>query len=417
MNQKLYRTVKRNFWAFFFHGIFLNIAGVFSQITTIQSSFVYLLTGSSLLSGALFTANRIGLILPQMFFAPIIQRRHFKKIFLLLAVLIRAVSWLIIGLLTFFWGQSHPGLVTVMFFALTLLFFLAGGMGDVTYYDVFAKSIPVGIRGKLFGWRFFVGGLLSIAAGYLTKIILGASPDFFRNYGYLFLLTSLGLFIAFFGFYSLKEPPGQTKTEKKYLRRIFAVVKKDTHFLKFILTEFLLSASMMLYPFYVIYAKEELHLPLGIIGLFVTLQVIGQIVSGPVLGKIGDKYNFRLVLVLVGAVSFLLPLFAFFLPHIHPYAFTAIFFFIGITFRGLVLGTSNYLMEFAPAGEIPTYVAIKNTLLLPTVLFPLFGGVFIDWWGYDFLFALVFSLTFAGTLLGRKLVCVRKIVSEEQRAF
>ena len=415
MNQKLDRSVKRNFWAFFFHGIFLNIAGVFSQITTIQSSFVYLLTGSSLLSGVLFTANRIGLILPQMFFAPIIQKRRFKKIFLLLAVLIRAVSWLIIGLLTFFWGQSHPGFVTVTFFAFTLLFFLAGGMGDVTYYDVLAKSIPVGIRGKLFGWRFFVGGLLSIAAGYLTKIILGASPDFFRNYGYLFLLTSLSMFIAFFGFYSLKEPPGQAKTEKKYLRRIFAVVKKDTAFLKFIFTEFLLSASMMLYPFYVIYAKEILNLPLGIIGLFVTLQVIGQIVSGPMLGKIGDKYNFRLVLVLVGYVSFLLPLFAFSLPHIHPYAFIAIFFFIGITFRGLVLGTSNYLMEFAPSGEIPTYVAIKNTLLLPTVLFPLLGGVFIKWWGYNFLFALVFFLTLTGTLLSRKLLCVRKISREEQR--
>ena len=402
-------NLRRNFNAFLLHGVFLTVAGVFSQITTIQSSFVFALTGSSLLAGVLFAANRIGTIVPQLFLAPIIQKRRYKKLFLIAAVLIRGASWLLIAAITFAFGGSHPAAIAVAFFAITLIFFLAGGMGDVTYYDVFAKSIPQGMRGKLFGWRFFLGGVLSIGAGYWTKRILGSSQNFFGQYSLLFLLTAVSLFIAFFGFYRLQEPAGEARAESRYFRRVLAVIKSDRNFVRFIIAEFLLSASMILFPFYVIYAREVLALPVNIIGLFVTLQVIGEIATGPLLGWIGDRVNFRLVMAIVGGASFLTPVLAVVLPMLHPYAYSAIFILVGMTFKGIVLGTSNYLMEAAPAQEIPTYVAIKNTLLMPTIAFPIFGGLIIPLLGYNLLFALVAVMTLAGALLSLRLVCVRKV--------
>ncbi|HID39103.1 MAG TPA: MFS transporter, partial [Calditrichaeota bacterium] len=299
---------KRNFLAFLFHGVFLNMATAFSQLTTIQSSFVYLITGSSLLSGVLFAANRAGMIIPQMFLAPIIEKRAYKKIFLLLAVSIRGVSWLAIAVVTYFYADTHPQIVALVYFAVTLVFFLAGGMGDVTYYDILAKSIPTGARGRLSGAKILFGGALSMAAGYLTKLILSRPGGFGANYALLFLLTAFALFIAFFGFYSLKEPPGKPPREahkESYKKRVLRLVRSDHNFMRFVFAEFFLNASMILFPFYVIYAKEELGMPLEVIGIFVTIQIVGELVSGPVLGWIGDRYNFRLVMILVGAASFM----------------------------------------------------------------------------------------------------------------
>ncbi len=406
------KSYRRNFLAFLFHGVFLNIATAFSQLTTIQSSFIYLITGSSLLSGVLFAANRAGTILPQLFLAPIIEKRPYKKIFLLMAVSIRGVSWLAIAVVTYFFAESNPQVVAIVYFAVTLVFFLAGGMGDVTYYDILAKSIPTGARGRLSGAKILFGGVLSMAAGYLTKIILSRGNGFAENYALLFLLTSSALFIAFFGFYSLKEPKGKQKTSSQqisYKHRIKNLVRSDRNFMRFVFAEFFLNAGMILFPFYVIYAKEKLSMPLDIIGIFVTIQIVGELVSGPVLGWIGDRYNFKLVMIIVGVASFMAPLLALFLPLLHPYAYAVVFLFVGMTFKGVVTGTANYLMEFAPQDELPTYVAVKNTLQMPTIAFPVIGGLLIPFIGYEALFITVAVLSLVGTILTKNLICVRKI--------
>ncbi len=405
---KLYR---RNFLAFLFHGIFLNISTAFSQLTTIQSSFVYLITGSSLLSGVLFAANRAGTILPQLVLAPIIEKRPYKKIFLLLAVSIRGVSWLAIAVVTYFYAATQPQIVAVFYFAITLIFFLAGGMGDVTYYDILAKSIPTGARGRLSGAKILLGGVLSMVAGYVTKIILSRGGGFAENYALLFLLTSAALFIAFFGFYSLREPAGKKKSgqQTSYKHRIMRLIRSDRNFMRFVFAEFFLNAGMILFPFYVIYAKEKLSMPLDVIGIFVTIQIVGELVSGPVLGWIGDRYNFKLVMIIVGIASFIAPLMALFLPAVHVYTYTVVFLFVGMTFKGVVTGTANYLMEFAPQEELPTYVAVKNTLQMPTIAFPVIGGLLIPLIGYEALFITVAILSLVGTLLTKNLVCVRKV--------
>jgi MFS family permease len=407
-------SYRRNFLGFLFHGVFLNISGAFSQLTTIQSSFIYTLTGSSLLSGLLFTLNRVGSIVPQIFLAPVIEKRTHKKGFLLAAILIRAVSWLLIGLATYSWGSAHPRLTAGLFFGFTLVFFLAGGMGGVSYLDVLAKAIPTGSRGKLSGMKILLGGSLSLAAGYFTKIILGRPAALMENYGLLFLLTALCLFIAFFGFLAIREPAGTARHTPDYLQRILKLIREDRNFLRFVVAEFMLNTGMILFPFYVIYAREELAMPAAVIGIFVTLQVAGGLLSGPLLGWIGDHRNFRLVLIITGTAGMLTPLLALGAPLLHPYAYAAVFLLVGTTFRGISTGTDNYLMEFAPRDELPTYLAVKNTLQLPSVIFPMLGGILIPVLGYGPLFVLVAFLVGVGVLLTFRLKCVR-VSSAETR--
>ena len=402
--QKFY---KHNFFAFLWHGIFLYVANSFTQITTVQASLIFILTGSSFLSGLLFSANRIGSIMPQLLFVSWVEKSHTKKPFLIAAVLIRGAALLAMAAVLYFAVDVKSNSSIFLIFLIMLVFFFAGGMGDISYFAVFSKTIDPKKRGKNFGYRFFFGGILGLGAGYLTKQILSGEISFPGNYALLYLLSGVALFVAYAGFSSVKEMPDSGKITQSIWYNHFKIMKDNHNFLRFIFVEILLSSIMILLPLYVIYAKQELNLSLSLIGLFVSAQIVGEIVAGPLWGKLGDRLNFRLVLVIIGFLSAITPILALYLPTINPYLFVAVFFFIGMTFKGLSIGISNYLLEIAPKESVPSFVAVKNIMQLPTILYPLMGGILVNYISYSTLFIIVSVILAAGTLLASRLYCGR----------
>ncbi len=402
-NQEKY--YKHNFFAFVWHGVFLYVANAFTQITTVQTSLIFILTGSSFLSGVLLSAHRLGSVVPQLFFVNWVQRSAVKKPFLIAAVLIRGTAMLVMAGVLYFSADASSTFSLVVIFLILLTFFLAGGMGDISYFAVFSKTIDPGKRGKNFGYRYFLGGILGLGAGYLTKQILSNEQNFPLNYALLYFLAGIALYVAWAGFASLKELPGEVKKEKTTWYGHFRLLKDNPNFIKFIWVEILLSASGIVLPLYVIYAKAELHLSLSLVGAFVTAQIVGDIVSGPFWGRLGDKRNFRLVLFLIGLISGLTPLAALFIPMIHPNLYIIVFLLIGMTYKGLSLGISNYLLEIAPKSEVPSYVAVKNIMQLPSIVYPLLGGLAVNYLPYGYVFVFVSLVLFVGTALSAGLYC------------
>ncbi len=405
--EKQKQYYRHNFFSFVWHGVFLYVANAFTQITTVQTSLIYILTGSSFLSGLLLSANRVGSIVPQIFFVNWVQRSAVKKPFLIAAVLIRGTAMLMMAALLFFSADARSPLNLTLVFLIMLVFFLAGGMGDISYFAVFSKTINPKKRGKNFGYRYFIGGLLGLGAGYLTKHILSSGNDFSANYALLYFLSGVALFVAWAGFASLKELPGEVKTEKTLWYEHFRLLKNNPNFIKFIWAEIFLSAIGIGLPLYVIYAKTGLHLPLSLVGIFVSAQIAGDILSGPFWGRLGDKHNFRLVLFLIGLLSALTPLMAIILPMLHRNLYVIIFLLIGMTYKGLNLGISNYLLEIAPKSEVPSYVAVKNIMQLPSVFYPILGGLLVNYIPYSWVFIFISIILFMGTLLTKRLHCGR----------
>lgn len=400
--EKYYR---HNFFAFVWHGIFLYVANAFTQITTVQTSLIFILTGSSLLSGLLLSAHRLGSVVPQLFFVNWVQRSAVKKPFLIAAVLIRGTAMLVMAAVLFFSADPRSPLSLTIIFLILLTFFLAGGMGDISYFAVFSKTIDPKKRGRNFGYRYFLGGLLGLGAGYLTKQILSHQQEFPANYALLYLLAGAALYVAWAGFASLKELPGAVKEEKTSWLGHFRLLKDNPNFIKFIWVEILLSSTGIVLPLYVIYAKSQLNLPLSLVGVFVTAQIAGDIISGPFWGRLGDKRNYRLVLFLIGLLSATTPLLAILLPRVHPNLYILVFLMIGVTYKGLSLGISNYLLEIAPKSEVPSYVAVKNIMQLPSILYPLIGGFAVGYIPYEWVFAFVAVILFVGTGVAARLYC------------
>lgn len=413
--QKENNFLRRGIWGFILHGIFLSAANAFTQITTVQTSFIYQFTGSNFLSGLLFTAYRIGTILPQPFAGRFVQRYPVKKIFVQIAIATRGGSWLIIALLTFWAGTRSPQATVAVFFAILMVFFVMGGVGNVSYYHLFSNIIPDGLRGRVMGWRYFLGGLVGVGAGYSVKVILHSSLSFPQNYAVLFLLAAVSFLFAFIGFSIIRDPGDRPVERQIQWRAYWHLILDSIYFRRLILVEFFLSASFIALPFYVIFARDSLLLSEGYLGLFVTLQVVGEIVSGPLWGWMGDRFRFKPVLVSIAVVSFLIPLLAIALPRINPALFSLVFFLVGTTLRGLNIASANYLLEFAPKEEVAVYVGIKNFVMLPTVFYPLAGGLLVPVLGYQKLFVLEAFLLLIGIMFSFALKNTRPFAAGERR--
>jgi len=396
---------KRNMLGGFIHGVFFQLGMAFSQSTSVLPAFIHALTGSSFLVGLLSTLQRTGTILPQLFFANYLESKPLKRPYLLWVIYSRSAIWAALGFTVMFVVGGHPTLVTAILLILLTLFFFVGGLGELVYSYMIARTIAPTRRGSFFGIRSLLGGLAGIGAGFIThKILLSADAQSFTgDYGLLFLLTGISIAIAGFGFLIMREPADghvkESRCMKDYLRESFSLVKKSPVFRRLLWVIMLLMGTYLSLPFYVVFARVKLGLPDAYIGFFITLQIIGQTGSGVAWGWMGDRWGYRFVLICVSLASLLPPLWAIFTAASFPDAFAVTFALIGISLKSVELAVRNYLLEISPDYLVPTCLALKNTLTAPTLFFPLVGGLLINFVGYQTLFLITAGMISVGALL------------------
>jgi MFS family permease len=391
--QEIEEHYRRNFFAGLVHGIFFQASTAFGSIHTVLPSFVALLTDSTLAVGLMAAVQGIGEVLPQMFTAYLIEDRPRKKPYLLAIITVRFLSWAFLAYLTYRYGATRPGLVLAVLLALFGLFSLAGGMGTVVYADVFSKAIPAQKRGQFVGLRQMLGYLLAIGAGYVVKFILDdpAQFPFPANYALIFGLSAALLAVAFSGFALIREPvyPVQRASRSlgALLRRAVVLARQNPNFRRLLAARALTATVLALAPFYVVYARTEVGVDPGAVGLYLSAQMAGGALSNLLWGWLGDRYGNRTVVVGTALAGGLAPLLALLVPWTAPALFLPIFAALGATLSGMRLGYSNFILEMAPVELRPTCVALQNTLLLPVVALPLVVGALIEAWSYPALMA------------------------------
>ncbi len=387
-SEKFYQ---RNFFAGLVHGIFFQAADAFGSIHTVLPSFVALLTPSTIAIGLMAAVRGFGEIVPQMFTAYLLEDRPRKKPYLLWVITTRWVSWAILAYLTFAFGATRPGLVLAVLITLFSLFSIAGGMGTVLYADIFSKAIPAQRRGRFTGWKQLVGYALAIGAGYVVKFILDNELRFPypANYALIFLLSAVGLLIAFTGFALIREPVYPTKRVSQsvgdLLRRAWGLARQNTNFRRLLWARGLTTAVLALAPFYVVYARNEIGVDAGTVGLYLSAQMAGGALSNLLWGWLGDKFGNRSVIVGTAVTGGLTPLLALLVPATTPALFLPVFALLGATISGMRLGYSNFILEMASVELRPTCVALQNTLLTPVSLLPLAAGALIGTISYPIL--------------------------------
>jgi len=403
-NAKQGTKLRWNFAMGLLHGIFFNGGMAFSNPTTILPVFLNTFTHSKTIVGLFSSVMNTGSVLPQFFVASKLETKVNKKPVLVIAITARALCWGLLGLITYLFGRSHPLIIVISLFFLLTLFSFMGGIASVPFMDIWGKAIPSTLRGRFFGHRQLWGGLLAISAGFMVKHILGnKNLSFPDNYGFLFLLSFVFISISYLALGSVKEPIEEVHrnrlTFRDFLKKAFGTLKLDRNYRVFLIIQILIGVNGLVLPFYVLYAKDVIGVQEEMIGMFISAQMLGSTLSNILWAYLSDYVGNKRVIQTSAFISLLIPIVALLITKQLWILFIFLFLLIGFSMAGGVIGYTNFLLDIAPSKDRPTYISLNGTLTVPVMIFPLIGGILIQYISYKFLLIVTIIIVLIGSIL------------------
>ncbi|MCD4741384.1 MAG: hypothetical protein K8R67_02715, partial [Desulfobacteraceae bacterium] len=189
------KVSNRNFFSFLWHASFLAFAGVFMDVDTIIPAMLIESGGGAVHVGIMTTILFGGSSFAQVFFAPYISNKPYKKKYLLLGINSRIFSLLGLGLILFYLQAQHSVHIIWIIFVLITFFALGGAFANISYTDILGKSVLEKKRKSFLSFKQIIAGIVVLFSAFLAKKVLSSS-DFPLNYAYTFMIGSFALFIA-----------------------------------------------------------------------------------------------------------------------------------------------------------------------------------------------------------------------------
>lgn len=396
---------RHNFISFIWHGLFLAFAQNFVDVDTIMPAMLIKLGGGPIQIGLLTAIMLGGASFTQLFFAPIISNFNFKKKFLLLGINSRMIAILGLAFLLLFSDRLHNQQALGMIFLLIIVFSLGGAFANVSYMDIFGKSILEDQRKSFFSIKQVATGIGVLFSAFIALKIL-ASTEYPANYARMFFVGFAMLSIASLGFWKIKEVVPSTLKIKNwnsfisFFRKELKENSRLKYFLAYINTQ---GIALTLMPFLLLYAKENLDGGENQTGLFLLFKVIGTVSAGMIilLFKTRIKYNNLLninVLLIVIAPVFLL-IFAERIP-VSPF-----FIIGGIVYSIYFISMNGVLLEVSGNENRALYTGIAGAGNILPAVFPILGGWIISQFGYPFFFITFIAIVTSSLYFIRKLDC------------
>ncbi len=396
---------KRNFYSLLWHAAFLAISRPFMDVDTVIPAMMVDAGGSAIQIGILTAIMLGGSSFTQLVFAPFISNYAYKRKFLLIGINARILALLGMGIMLFYSSLLNPTNVIWLIFLLITVFSLSGAFANISYMDIFGKSVLPEMRKPFFSLKQVINGTLLFISALLAKKALGIA-DFPYNYGYMFFIAFGALFMASLGFWNLKEVvPSKLKVSspRHFVSLIKAELKTNPrlkYFLGFINT---MGISISLLPFIILYGKEVLHTDSSATGWFLLFKIAGSVLTGFILFMLAGKYKYRNLLYGSALFSVMMPLLLF-IP-VHMPALISIFVVGGIVFTAYSISMNGVLLEISGTANRALYTGIAGAGNILPAVFPLLGGWIIKHYGF-LPFFILYSLTILSALYFiRKLNC------------
>lgn len=397
----------------------------FSDSTSVLPTFARMLNASAPLIGMISALQAGGWLLPQLIAANVVANKERKKPYMIGAALAGRPLYFALAAITFFLGKSNPALTLLALFFCNTAFYACDGVSSVPWFDIIGKAIPGRRRGRYLGISQTMGGLCAVGAGLLVQRVLdpGRGLAFPENYALLFLLAAIFYTLSTACASFVREPIEATHTTRPswrdYGRMLVKTLRQDRPYRLAVITRLLVGMGSMATPFFILYGAEGLGMGTGIVGLCLTMQVIGRAVGGLWLGvgieKVGSKLTvlggiilnlFAPLLAL--ALSFSSQLFD---PRALPLIYSFAFLGLGAAMNAVPMGLSNYILDIAPAKDRSTYVGLTNTISGLLIVAPILGGALLEFSSYGVLFAVTLAIYALAVLAGWRMPTAREAVS------
>ncbi len=392
---------RHNFWVLTTDGLLFFLGMIFISFESVLPIFLARLGAPRVAIAVVPVAIALGVNLPSLFAAPRIERLDRKLPFVLRTAVWQRIPWAIVALATPLLATSHAGwLVTVVLLA-TIVATIAGGLVIPAFFDIVAATVPVERRGTLFALRSVLSYLFGIGGGLVVRLILErvAYP---ANYSLLYGIATgvlmLGLLVmSFVREPRRRDPVPQIATGlRASVERIRRVLGGNRNFRVYIVARGLLVLAFATTSFFPVYLVEEFGLPDSVSGLFAVITAATFVVVNPIFGRLGNRVGYKPVFV-VSYVSLGLAAAVGLFAVTAPWAYVLIAF--TATSQSVNLLAWNMTVEFAPEGQVPSYIGVSGFFIGLVAPLGILTGVIVDVFGFAGLFVMTAVTAACGLLV------------------
>ncbi|MBN2425822.1 MAG: MFS transporter [Calditrichaceae bacterium] len=394
-----------NFYAFLWHAGFLAFAQNFMDVDTVIPAMLIESGGKAVHIGIMTAILMGGSSFTQLFFAPYISNKTYKKKYLLLGINLRVLSLFALGLILFYLKVDQSTLILWLIFLFITIFAISGAFSNISYIDILGKSVHAERRKTFFSAKQIIAGSVILFSAILASKVLIAF-GYPVNFAVMFFMGGSLLLIASGGFWKVKEPsPSVLKINgfKKFIQILKVELSENprlAYLLGFINTQGIIISFL---PFVMLYAKETLNTQSDDTGYFLLFKVIGVVSVSTIVFFIARKIKYNLLLYLNVSLSLLLILST--LLIYNEYALRYIFIMGGVIFSLYSITMNGLLLEVSGRENRAIYAGFAGAgNLLPAIL-PLAGGWIIAQYGFRTFFLLFMIIVLSSVYFIKKIDC------------
>lgn len=359
-----HKHLRRNFWAHCLEGGFYMGGMTFISVELVLPSFVDSLGGSSSLVALMPVLLPAAFSIFGLFVAPLVERLHRLKPFVVTFGAVQRLPYLIAALLMF-WKPSAGSMLLPIVVLTPVISGLVGGIGVNAWMEMVTRMIPEHLRASGWGVRYLLQGVIGLGAGLAIHGILSCYPDGdARGYAWLHLICFVFLLLSFISQAVMKESPDPHPIKlprpsyKMYLRELPQLLMSQPHFLRLIAARFTGMGYMMLVARMGIHALQTSGGNAADKGHFVIASMIGSLLGSAFASIQGNRKGGRETMMLARALCLAL---CFALPFLQSFtAFLIAFFVLGFGLFVDRVGDLTFTAELCPIKRRPTYLALLS---------------------------------------------------------
>ncbi|MEA1973096.1 MAG: MFS transporter [Candidatus Cloacimonadota bacterium] len=407
MKNKLTQSISnKNYNSFIWHGVFLALAVNFTDMHTIIPAMLIKAGANSILLGLLTTILMGGGKFVQIIFAGTISNKSYKKKSLLLGINLRVIALFLLAFLLFISSSLPNYLLIILIFVFMTMFSFSGSYASIAYVDLTGKTILSADRKKFFSFKQSISSIGILISAILAKIILNNVPHPY-NYGVLFIIAGILLFVASLGFWRITE--FFTDINKKlsfieYLKHIPLELKKNRNLKNYLFIINNLGLGMSFIPFMVLFAKKNFDLSNEFIGNILLYKVLGILVTSLILYKRSNHFDYKKLLYFSLLLGILLPFLCLIFQN-NYFIFQLIFILSGVFLTTFKISQSGILIEISNNENRAKYAGISGAGSILPAIVPLLSGLMISFLGFTITFVTMSFLISLSFIFIHKLEC------------
>jgi len=364
---KLRRTLRFSFY----DGIFASI--MFGCVQDYFTPFLLLIKGTVMHVGILSAVPNITASILQIFSNRLVQLLKSRKTVFCIFVFLQALTLLACAIIFFIIYAIVPDTASLcllfikhhqieIFITIVTLFTVFGSIGNPAWASLMSDLIPAHKRGKYFGFRNSILGVLLVLVSLTVGITLRFSPaDYImQTFVAVFFIASISRFISWYYLTKMHEPTFTIESTRIFPPNIFKNIKNND-FLLFIAFVSLMNFAVYLSaPFFAVLMLQHLSFSYLEYSIITVSAPFVMYVSMHSWGTIADKIGNAKVLNITSPLIAIVPVLWVLDSHIAYLLIVQIF--SGIVWSGFTISSFNYMFDASASSKRVRYISYFNLI-------------------------------------------------------